>query len=135
MTGFKSGASDSPYDDDGDGSDETESQPERDAEPEEQRVGRERSSVDDSSRSTGAAGSGGGLPWIYRRSSVKDDRTSLQIHLQEETERKESRARSELEAMLGENVKKADLREAALLIGLESLDDVADQLREWGYDR
>jgi len=32
------------------------------------------------------------------------------------------------------SVKKADLREAALLIGLNHLNEVSDQLREWGYD-
>jgi len=36
--------------------------------------------------------------------------------------------------MLDENVKKADLREAALLIGLNHLNEVSGQLREWGYD-
>jgi len=41
---------------------------------------------------------------------------------------------SEVQRILDENIKKADLREAALLIGLSHLGEVSDQLREWGYD-
>lgn len=76
----------------------------------------------------------GGLPWLYQRSGIHDDRKTRQIHLQQETERRESQARSDLERQLGEAVKKADLREAALRVGLENLDEVADELRDWGYD-
>jgi len=41
--------------------------------------------------------------------------------------------KSDVESVLGESVK-SHLREAALLVGLEHVDEVADQLREWGYD-
>ena len=48
--------------------------------------------------------------------------------------REQREAKAGVEQRLGESVKKADLREAALLVGLENLDEVASTLREWVYD-
>jgi hypothetical protein len=74
------------------------------------------------------------LPWIHRRSSITDGReNTVQLHLQTSTSETERTQKSEIEAILGDSVKKADLREAALLVGLEHTNEVADQLREWGY--
>lgn len=74
------------------------------------------------------------LPWIHRRSSITDGRdNTVQLHLQTSTSETERTQKSEIETILGDSVKKADLREAALLVGLEHTDEVADQLREWGY--
>jgi hypothetical protein len=42
--------------------------------------------------------------------------------------------RSDFEAALGERVQKADLREAALLVGLVHTDQLEDVLRTWGCD-
>lgn len=134
MTGFKSGASgDDPFGDpaDGDGGGDDES------EPATAPIGGEASpdldsSLDDDPDETSS--SSGGLPWIYQRSSITDGRTTVQLHLQGETEDVERQAKSDVEALLGESVKKADLREAALLIGYQRLEATADQLREWGYD-
>jgi len=75
------------------------------------------------------------LPWIHGRNSITDGRQkTVQLHLQESTIDQEREGMSEIQRILDENVKKADLREAALLIGLSHLDEVSDQLREWGYD-
>jgi len=75
------------------------------------------------------------LPWIHSRNSITDGRQkTVQLHLQESTIDEEREGMSEVQRMLEENVKKADLREAALLIGLNHLNEVSDQLREWGYD-
>ncbi|WP_134672657.1 hypothetical protein [Halorussus marinus] len=77
----------------------------------------------------------GGLPWLYRRDSITDGREkTVQLHLQSSTLDEQRDARAAVEKQLGESVKKADLREAAVLVGLRHVDEVADQLREWGYD-
>lgn len=74
------------------------------------------------------------LPWIHRRSSITDGRENTkQLHLQDTTVDIEREQRSEVESVLGESVKKADLREAALIVGLTHVDEVAEQLEEWGY--
>lgn len=74
--------------------------------------------------------------WIYERSSITDGREkTVQLHLQRSTLNEQRQAQSDVETMLGESVKKAGLREAALLAGLQQLDDVTETLREWGYDR
>ena len=75
------------------------------------------------------------LPWTLTRNSITDGRDqTVQLHLQRSTVEAQREAARTLEAELGETVKKADLREAALLVGLERLDEVAATLREWGYD-
>lgn len=125
MTGFKSGASDDDPlggDDDQEGSTPATSGLEADPEP-----------IDEESATT-SRGSGG-LPWIYERNSITDGRkTTVQLHLQESTTDRQREAKRDVENVLGESVKKADLREAALLVGLEHTEEVADVLREWGYD-
>ena len=75
------------------------------------------------------------LPWTLTRNSITDGRDqTVQLHLQRSTVEAQREAARTLEAELGETVKKADLREAALLVGLERVDEVAATLREWGYD-
>jgi len=74
------------------------------------------------------------LPWILTRNSITDGReNTVQLHLQDSTSDFERQQHSEIEQLLEESVKKADLREAALLIGLQHPGEIADQLREWGY--
>lgn len=140
MTGFKSGASgDDPFGGDDDDEEETEpveteSSTSTDAasrpDPSDDR-GRHR---DDRDEAPSTRSSSSGLPWIYDRDSITDGRTTVQLHLQDESADRERERKSDVESVLNESVKKADLREAALLVGLEHVDEVADQLREWGYD-
>lgn len=76
----------------------------------------------------------GDIPWILRRNSITDGREqTVQLHLQEETMNVQRTQKSLIESRLGESVRKADLREAALLVGLQHTDDVVDVLKEWGY--
>lgn len=84
----------------------------------------------------GAEGAGSSrLPWIHARNSITDGRErTVQLHLQRSTITQERDVLSDVQSVLGENVAKADLREAALLVGLSNFDAVTDQLREWGYD-
>lgn len=75
------------------------------------------------------------LPWTRRRDGVKDDRDHKTIHYTEHTVKRERRElRPALEERLGDDVELTDAREAACLVGMDHLDEVADVLREWGYD-
>ncbi|EMA59723.1 hypothetical protein [Halorubrum lipolyticum] len=75
------------------------------------------------------------LPWVLTRNSITDGREqTVQLHLQQSTVDTQREATRTLESELGEQVKKADLREAALLVGLRHTDEIAATLREWGYD-
>lgn len=75
------------------------------------------------------------LPWVLTRSSITDGREqTVQLHLQQSTVNTQRETTRTLESELGESVKKADLREAALLVGLQHTDEIAATLREWGYD-
>lgn len=123
MTGFKSGASD----DDplgGDEEDKLEGTSQFTAEDD----GPDEPSVSESISSTSS-----GLPWIYARNGITDGRArTVQLHLQQSTLERERDALSDVD--IEESVNKADLREAAYLVGMGHLGEVADQLREWGYD-
>jgi hypothetical protein len=132
MTGFKSGASD----DDPLGNDSSESDTEAadsvDKEPATS-LGEEPENDDNPELSGGTPSE---LPWIYERTSITDGRKkTVQLHLQQSTLNEQRQSQSDVETMLGESVKKADLREAALLAGLQHLDEVIGTLREWGYER
>jgi hypothetical protein len=128
MSGFKEGAASSGLGDDDDD------------EPEDQLDSEEKSLEENGERpstvaETSTDDSQTALPWIYERSGIADGRpNTVQLHLQESTVNEEYESKSEIEDLLGESVKKADLREAAYLVGLSQTDEVADKLREWGYD-
>jgi len=129
MGGFKSGAADDDWDDESGFEEEEDADDRRD-------VDRDQTpeSTGGSARATGGDTSTTRLPWIHRRSSITDGREkTVQLHLQADTVDAERAGKSDVERLLGESVKKADLREAALLVGLEHEDEVAEVLREWGY--
>lgn len=142
MGGFKEGT----VDDWGDEDDDTpESEPDASSN-EESRIDERQGdadavSVDTGTQSdTGSGGSGGSdaatgdIPWVLRRNSITDGREqTVQLHLQGETLNVQRSQKSIIESRLGESVRKADLREAALLVGLQHTDDVVDVLEEWGY--
>lgn len=137
MTGFKDGAaSDSPFGNDN-GDEEVDNEDESQSETTDLDID---TSVDQSSNVTESVdknetASIDGLPWIYQRNSITDGREkTVQLHLQSSTLEEQREAKASVEQRLGESVKKADLREAALLVGLDNLDEVAETLREWGYD-
>ena len=89
-----------------------------------------------------AAGGAGGhaaeaadIPWVLRRSSVKDDRPNMtQFFLQDDTDRAEREFQRELEELLEKDVYLLDLREAAYRVAMDHPEEVAAVLREWGYD-
>ena len=135
MTGFKSGASPSGLDDDENDEESGANKTSNSAEKTEQRSpmtsSQEESEETESTTSTASSG----LPWIYQRSSITDGRAkTVQLHLQQQTLDKERDVKTEIESQIGKTVNKADLREAAYLVGLAHLEDINDQLSEWGYN-
>ncbi len=76
----------------------------------------------------------GGIPYVYRRDTVKEGRDQIPIFLREHVREGERDLRRELESLLGEDVAKTDLREAAMVVAQRHPELVADVLREWGYD-
>lgn len=126
MTGFKDGAStDDPFSGDENQDEPTASVTE--------------SGLDEplrsSNKETSAVSADTGLPWIYERSSITDGREkTVQLHLQDHTVDQQRAVKTDVEALVDESVKKADLREAALLVGFQHSEEIAAKLREWGYD-
>ena len=75
------------------------------------------------------------IPWVLRRSSVKADRPNVtQFFLRDETDRAERRFQSDVEEILDADVYTLDLREAAYLVAMRHPDEVAEELRDWGYE-
>lgn len=134
MTGFKEGAAASGFDD-GDDPSEDDTR-ERETASEGSETADEGTASEVESESGQAAGATGTqLPWIYERDNARDGRPrTKQIHLQPSTAEREGAFRSEVESVLGESVNLTDLREASLLVAMDHVDEVAVQLREWGYD-
>lgn len=121
--GMKSGSGEDPFAD-------AETDDEPDAEPSEAA-----DDAGDGSSRNGGVSSSSGYPWLFTRSNAKDGREMVQFFLQQQTQALESGAQADLEALLGEEPLLLDVREAAYQVALEQhLDDVAAQLRQWGYD-
>ena len=75
------------------------------------------------------------IPWVLRRGSVKDDRPNVtQFFLRDETDRGEQRLKADVEERLDGDVYTLDLREAAYRIAMRHPDEIAEELRSWGYD-
>ncbi len=73
------------------------------------------------------------LPYIFRRNGVKEDRRMVQYFLQADTEHIEDEATHAVEQELGTDVYLTDVREALVRVGADHIEEVADELREWGY--
>ena len=141
MGGFKEGTVNG-WDDEEEENNDSEPEFEGDASTNEDSSGQEEQSteveIETGTENTVETGkkntSAGNIPWILRRNSITDGRDqTVQLHLQEDTMDVQRKQKSLIEARLGESVRKADLREAALLVGLQHTDDVVDVLKEWGY--
>jgi hypothetical protein len=77
------------------------------------------------------------LPYYYRRETVKEGRDQVPFFLRDHVQDLEDEFIEDLEERLNaSNVYKADAREAALQVVYENYaGEVADLLRDWGYDR
>lgn len=135
MTGFKTGASD---DDPLGASDDDKLDEIQEPEEEQTESSHNVESIDDASAPALSAlrtenSKADGLPWIYQRNSITDGRVqTVQLHLQQATVDREHDALRDIP--MGDRPEKADLREAAYLVGLTHLEEVAGVLKSWGYD-
>jgi len=75
----------------------------------------------------------GDIPYILRRNTVKTDRQMVQYFLRDETMNLESDVQHAVEQELGTDVYLTDIREALIRVGANHVDELADELRGWGY--
>ena len=133
MGGFKSGAADDDW-----GSTETAEDQSTETDATDSGAVTDNDTPDDAIQSTARSvvqSSGQTLPWVLTRNSITDGREqTVQLHLQQSTVDTQRETARTLESEFGESVKKADLREAALLVGFQHSDEIAATLRKWGYD-
>lgn len=73
------------------------------------------------------------IPYKFRRDGVQDGRDRVPLFLQSDSKRAERDALREVERRFDDNVALTDLREALIKVGLEHLNEVEDNLEEWGY--
>jgi hypothetical protein len=85
------------------------------------------------SSDSSAAPSGDGLPYIFERNGVKDNRKMVQYFLQADTEDIEDEVKHAVEQEFGTDVYLTDIREALVRVGANHIEEVADELRGWGY--
>lgn len=75
------------------------------------------------------------IPWVLRRSRVKDGRPEMiPMYVREETANREPEFVRTVEEAVGKDVYKFDVREAALLVAMNHPEEVAEQLNRWGYE-
>jgi hypothetical protein len=126
MTGMKEGAGEDPF------ADETTTE---DSGTDEKT---ERASSETSGKQTGSEASESqqqsmNIPYKFRRDGVQDGRDRVPLFLHPETKRAERDALRELEGRFDADVSLTDLREALVRAGLDHLDEVEDELENWGY--
>jgi hypothetical protein len=127
MTGMKQGAGENPFADDESDEDVGEQEEQGGSRPESEPAGGDASTEAGSSRRQIQ------IPYKFRRDGVQDGRSRVPLFLRDETKRGERDAQRELEARFDDDVSLTDLREALVLVGLEHLDEVEEQLEDWGY--
>jgi hypothetical protein len=138
MTGMKEGTGSDPFAEDV--VDEPESDEAAEQEPAEREVVLEESSTSEAGSGTSTRETGRpskeDIPYIFRRSRVTDERTLHSYYLRDHVDVAEQECRHEVQQQLGEDdeIPKADLREAALLVAYRRPDLIAEELRDWGYD-
>lgn len=74
------------------------------------------------------------LPYLLRRDSVNSDRKQISFFIRESILSEEDEHEAKLEEMLGEEVYRSDVREAAIVVAMENPVMITSKLREWGYD-
>lgn len=94
------------------------------------------SSQNTESAETNEGSSNQQYPYFLRRRSVTDERDKdLIVPVREETMKAMVDGRNALAEELGvAEVSKFDAREFALMVGLERIDEVAERMREEGFD-
>ena len=69
-----------------------------------------------------------------RRDTVKENRKMVQFFLREETQETEDEIHAEIEQEIEADVSLIDVREAIVRVAADHIGEIADELREWGYD-
>ncbi len=138
--GLKSGSQGSGLDDGDESDDVDDAQPDPRSDVEVTTERRSKAETADTSPSQEPADDAGddaddeSYPYKLRRANVNDDRQQVPFFLRDHVLDGEQELKNELETRLGETVYKSDYREAAMEIALENPEQVAEKLREWGYD-
>lgn len=76
----------------------------------------------------------GGVPWVYTRDNVKQDRDMVQFYLRSSVQDVEGKLVGAVEDELGTNVSKTDVREAAYVAAMRRPEIVAEELERWGFE-
>ena len=126
--GMKSGAGD-PFAEDTTSSDDVSS-----GEQATDKTSDSESTSDTVSQDTETDWGGDKLPYIHERNTVKSDRDQITYFLRDRIQELEDKSyRAVEEELKGANVSRLDFREALVIAGSKHLDEVADELRDWGY--
>ncbi|MFC7058945.1 hypothetical protein [Halovenus salina] len=138
---MKSGAGSDPFADDSDDEEESpetsdvtiqETKSQDNSEPESETTGDSSSAHSVTSESADHTAEED-LPYIFGRNTVKTDRQMVQYFLRDETLTLESDVKHAVEQELGTDVYLTDIREALIRVGANHVDELADELRGWGY--
>jgi flagellar biosynthesis/type III secretory pathway M-ring protein FliF/YscJ len=76
----------------------------------------------------------GSIPYKFKRDGVMDGRKQIPFYLREAVIDDEDEFISQLKELVGEDVPKADAREAAMMVAHREPEKVAAVLRNWGFD-
>jgi len=129
MTGMKEGAGEDPFADTDDSTDsaatEQESSTTTDVEPDPKETQPAENAREPKQQVR--------IPYKFRRDGVQDGRDRVPLFIKPETKSAERDAQRELEERFSDDVSLTDLREAVVRTGLEHLDEVEEQLTDWGY--
>ena len=130
----------------------TESAPETESNESDSTTDEERGAEDSSSDTTSSSDSGmdssdeivsdppqagandDGIPWVYVRDNVKQDRGMVQFYLRDYLVDAEDDFVDAVSEELGTDVSKTDVREAAYEAAMYNVDEVVDRLRAWGFE-
>lgn len=75
-----------------------------------------------------------GVPWVYVRDNVKQDREMVQFYLRDFMLEAEDEFVDAVGDELGTDVSKTDVREAAYEAAMHNVDEVVDRLEAWGFE-
>lgn len=75
-----------------------------------------------------------GVPWVYVRDNVKQDREMVQFYLRDYVVEAEDEFVDAVSDELGTDVSKTDVREAAYEAAMHNVDEVVERLQAWGFE-
>ena len=84
--------------------------------------------------STSNSVSTGSIPYKFKRDGVMVGRKQIPFYLRQTVIEEEDEFINHLKEFVGEDVPKADAREAAMIVAHRNPEKVAAVLRDWGFD-